>query len=67
VKVNARLALADLNSGWEVALVGKNLTDEDVISYSNDTPLANSSFGSINHYAFVERPRSVAVQASYRW
>ncbi|WP_344932004.1 TonB-dependent receptor [Zhongshania borealis] len=67
VKVNARLALADIKSGWEVALIGKNLTDEDVISYSNDTPLANSSFGSINHYAFVERPRSVAVQASYRW
>ncbi len=67
VKVNARLALADLNSGWEVALVGKNLTDEDVISYSNDTPLANSTFKSIGHYGFVERPRSVAVQASYRW
>lgn len=67
VKVNARLALADIKSGWEVALIGKNLTDEDVISYSNDTPLANSSFGSINHYGFVERPRSVAVQASYRW
>ncbi len=67
VKVNARLALADLKSGWEVALVGKNLTDEDVISYSNDTPLAKSSFGSTGHYAFIERPRSVAVQASYRW
>ena len=67
VKVNARLAIADVKSGWELALIGKNLTDEDVISYSNDVPLANSSFGSIGHYAFVERPRSVAVQASYRW
>ena len=67
VKVNMRLAVADVKSGWEVALVGKNLTDEDVISYSNDVPLANSSFGSIGHYAFVERPRSVAVQVAYRW
>ncbi|MDF1693389.1 MAG: TonB-dependent receptor [Zhongshania sp.] len=67
VKVNARLAIADVKSGWELALVGKNLTDENVISYSNDVPLANSSFGSIGHYAFIERPRSVAVQASYRW
>jgi len=67
VKVNMRLALADVESGWEVALVGKNLTDEAVVSYSNDVPLANSSFGSIGHYAFIERPRSIAVQGSYRW
>ncbi|MBW2939354.1 TonB-dependent receptor [Zhongshania aquimaris] len=67
VEVNMRLAVADVKSGWEVAIVGKNLTDEDVVSYSNDVPLANSSFGSIGHYAFIERPRSVAVQVAYRW
>ncbi|MGB1907369.1 MAG: TonB-dependent receptor domain-containing protein, partial [Spongiibacter sp.] len=67
VKVNMRLGLADVKDGWEVALVGKNLTDEEVVSYSNDTPLANSSFQSIGHYAFVERPRSVALQMSVRW
>ncbi|CAA0120252.1 Pesticin receptor [Zhongshania aliphaticivorans] len=67
VEVNMRVAVSDLNAGWEVALIGKNLTDEDVISYSNDTPLANSTFQSIGHYAFVERPRSVAVQVAYRW
>lgn len=67
VEVNMRLAVADVKSGWEVAIIGKNLTDEDVISYSNDVPLANSSFESIGHYAFIERPRSVAVQVAYRW
>ena len=67
VEVNMRLAVADVKSGWEVALIGKNLTDEDVVSYSNDVPLADSSFGSIGHYAFIERPRSVAVQVAYRW
>jgi iron complex outermembrane receptor protein len=67
VRINMRLSLADIDAGWELALVGKNLTDEAVISYSNDVPLANSSFGSIGHYAFIERPRSVAVQAAYRW
>jgi outer membrane receptor protein involved in Fe transport len=66
VEVNMRLAVADVKSGWEVALIGKNLTDEDVVSYSNDVPLADSSFGSIGHYAFIERPRSVAVQVAYR-
>lgn len=67
VKVNMRLALASEADGWEVALVAKNLTDEEVVSYSNDTPLANSSFGAISHYSFVERPRSVALQLSLRW
>ncbi|MFQ3201684.1 MAG: iron complex outermembrane receptor protein [Zhongshania sp.] len=67
VRINMRLSLADVGAGWELALVGKNLTDEAVISYSNDVPLANSSFGSIGHYAFIDRPRSVAVQAAYRW
>jgi iron complex outermembrane recepter protein len=67
VEMNIRIAVADVKSGWEVAVVGKNVTDEDVISYSNDVPLANSSFGSIGHYAFIERPRSVAVQVAYRW
>lgn len=67
VKVNMRLALANEADGWEVALIAKNLTDEEVVSYSNDTPLAYSSFGAVSHYAFIERPRSVALQVSLRW
>lgn len=67
VKTNLRLGLSDVSAGWEVALLAKNLTDETVISYSNDTPLANSTFGSIGHYGFVEQPRSFAIQGTYRW
>lgn len=66
-KLNVRLALADPAAGWEAALIGKNLTDEVVITYANSMALANSVFGSIGHYAFIERPRSVAAQLSYRW
>lgn len=66
-KVNLRLALADINAGWEAALIGKNLTDEVVITYANSMSLANSIFGSVGHYAFIERPRSIAAQFSYRW
>jgi iron complex outermembrane recepter protein len=67
VKVNMRVAIANEGQGWEIAVVGKNLSDEEVVSYSNDTPLANSSFGAISHYSFIERPRSVALQLSLRW
>lgn len=65
--VNLRLALADVGAGWEVALIGKNLGDEDIVTFANDVPLANSVFGSIGHSGFVARERNVALQASYRW
>lgn len=65
--INGRLALSDFEDGWEIALVGKNLTDEEIVTYANDTPLANSIFGSVNHYGFVARPRSVGIQLQYRW
>ncbi|MDJ0654836.1 MAG: TonB-dependent receptor [Xanthomonadales bacterium] len=65
-KLNVRLALANANDSWELALLGRNLTDEDVVRYTNPVPLSGT-FGSNSHYGFVERPRSVAVQASWRW
>jgi iron complex outermembrane receptor protein len=67
IKANLRFALADVSAGWDVALLVKNATDETTISYSNDTPLANSVFGSIGHYGFIDPPRTVAMQATYRW
>lgn len=66
-KINARIALADINDVWEVALVGKNLTDEDIVTYSNATPLAFSTFQAASRYNFYERERSVALQGVYRF
>jgi outer membrane receptor protein involved in Fe transport len=67
MKVNARLALLDANDTWEVALVGKNLTDEEVMTYGNQTPLSGGTFDVASRYAFYERPRSVAIQGVYRF
>ena len=67
MKFNARLGLSAIDEQWDIALVGKNLTDEAVITYANDTPTSFSVYGSIGHYAFMERPRSVALQWRYRW
>ncbi len=66
-KLNMRLAVGDPDGMWEVALLGRNLTDETIVSYSNDTPLAFSQFGSPSFYGFVERPRTFAVQATMRF
>jgi iron complex outermembrane receptor protein len=67
IKANLRISLADVAAGWDVALLLKNATDETTISYSNDTPLANSTFGSIGHYGFIDAPLTAAMQATYRW
>ncbi len=66
-KVNARVALAGIQNLWEVALVGKNLTDEEIVTYANDAPLAYNFFGTVAHYGVLEAPRTVALQASYRF
>ena len=67
VKVNARISLADTGDTWEVALVGKNLTDETIMTYGNQTPLAGTSFNVASRYAFFERDRSIALQGTYRF
>lgn len=64
---NLRVAIASADEKWEVALLGRNLTDEQVVSYANDTPLAFSQFGTPTWYGFIERSRSVGLQASYRF
>jgi outer membrane receptor protein involved in Fe transport len=64
---NIRLAVASADEKWEVAVLGRNLTDEEVVSYANDTPLAFSQTGAPTWYGFVERSRSVAVQGRYRF
>ncbi|MGI9341795.1 MAG: TonB-dependent receptor [Gammaproteobacteria bacterium] len=66
-KVNLRLALGAPDGRWEVAVLGRNLTDETIVTYANDTPLAFSQFRSPSFYGFVDRPRSFALQASLRF
>ncbi|UTA47262.1 TonB-dependent receptor [Simiduia sp. 21SJ11W-1] len=64
-KVNGRIALeADQ---WTLALVGKNLTDRDTLTYTNTAPLSASTFMTPAYYGFVERPRTIALQADYRY
>jgi iron complex outermembrane recepter protein len=68
-KVNARIALSGVDEKWELALVGKNLTDESVITYANGLPVASvltKGAGSA-FYAFYESARSVAVQATIKF
>lgn len=66
VKVNARLALSNTDKTWEVALIGKNLTNERIMTYANGLPVASILTGGTGSgfYSFYEPPRTIALQAS---
>lgn len=66
-KINARLAFGSIDDRWEIAVLGRNLTDEEIITYANPVPLAQATFGVLSHFALLERERNVAVQAIYRF
>ncbi|AQA19271.1 hypothetical protein BST95_14485 [Halioglobus japonicus] len=61
--INARIALTGNDDTWSLALVGKNLTDEKTYIWRDDLPVTNSN----SYYAVPERPRSIALQARYRF
>lgn len=56
-KVDLRLSLADAGGRWEVALAGRNLTDETTSNVGNDIPAVTGA-----HYRSYESPRSLVVQ-----
>jgi iron complex outermembrane receptor protein len=68
-KLNARIALSGNDDMWELALIGKNLTDESIVSYANGLPVASvlTEKTSSGYYAFYERPRSVAIQGTLKF
>ena len=66
-KINARIGLSSTNTGWEVAVLARNLTDEKVMQFGGDAPLAGSSFLAKTNYVFMGRGRSVTIQATKRF
>ncbi len=62
VKVDARIALTNLENTWEVALIGRNLDDETTTSYGDDIP---GQAGSV--WRSVDAPRAIALQATFRY
>jgi outer membrane receptor protein involved in Fe transport len=66
-KVNGRVAFGRDDGRWELALVGKNLTDKRIMPYGNDTPLAGSTFGAFSAWRYVEPGRTVAIQGTMRF
>ena len=66
-KLNLRLGLGSDTGSWQLALLAKNLTDEKVLSFGGDTPLAGSTFGAKSNYAFYLPGRTYTLQALLRF
>lgn len=62
VKVNASLTFGPQDGDWDVALIAKNLTDEDTFTYINDVPLFGGS-----HDMSPQAPRSFTVRGRMRF
>lgn len=60
-KFDARLGIAAMDDRWELSLLGKNLTDEEIAVWGTDIPLILGSY-----VAFTEQPRMIILQAKYR-
>jgi len=62
-RINARIALMS-DDGWELAVLGDNLTDKKVKLFAADAPLSGTTFGAIANYNFISRGRTVTLQAT---
>lgn len=61
-KVDARLALARGDDSWDVAIIGRNLTDRLTASYRQVVPGATGSIG-----ALADAPRSIGLQLRVKY
>ncbi|PKG80687.1 TonB-dependent receptor [Colwellia sp. 75C3] len=64
-KVDMRIALESEN--WNIALFGKNMTNEEVLTYVGNNPLSGSTFGTDTFYGFVDRPATYGIQVDYNF
>lgn len=62
-KINLRIAIAQANDRWELAVTGKNLTDLRPMTFADATPLAYSVFGARSNFAYFGEGRTFTLQA----
>lgn len=61
-KFDLRMGIRDVNKRWELALVGKNLTNEITSGHAFNTPLTPDVISK-----FLQPPRTIAVQAKFQY
>lgn len=53
------------NDNWRVSVIGRNLSNEDVLTYAGNAPISANLFGTNTFYGFVGRPRQIALEVAY--
>ncbi|WOH38838.1 TonB-dependent receptor [Thalassotalea fonticola] len=61
-KINAQIGVESVDNKWAVRVIGSNLTDEAVLTTSQDL----MGFGA-GHAGYLAAPRTVTVQGTYRF
>ncbi|MCH8220582.1 MAG: TonB-dependent receptor [Proteobacteria bacterium] len=61
-KIDARVAIS--NEKWEFAFIGKNITDEKVLTYVNNVPLSGGTFGTNTYYGLDARDSTYTLQVT---
>ena len=64
---NFRIGIGPPSGSWEVAFLARNLTDEKVLQFGGDVPLAGSFFGFSGNYAFYGQGRTLSLQGTKRF
>ena len=73
VKLDAAIAFGAEDDSWTVSLIGRNLTNELVVTAANDLPFTGgvgtgTDTGVVaDMSAFVDNPREIFVEASFRF
>ncbi len=65
--LDIRVGLSSLDTSWSLALLGKNMLDERIVTYTANHPLAFSSFGAPSRTANVARPRTITLQLRHEF
>ena len=74
-RLNASVRISQPERGWEVALIGDNLTDKRLITYSGSVPFTGVASrtgttltgGHPDLYSFVSRGRQIRLQVSLKF
>tara|TARA_R110002167_G_scaffold91458_1_gene246000 strand:- start:41294 stop:43843 length:2550 start_codon:yes stop_codon:yes gene_type:complete len=62
IKLDSKLQLFIDESRWEIALIGKNITNRKTTSWGNDVP--SSQFLGSSYFQFIDPPRTIMLQAT---
>ena len=66
-KLDLRASFSPYDDRWEIAVLGKNLTNKQTINFGGDVPLAGNSFGVKSNYSYWSQGRTIAVQLGVKF